>query len=846
MNSSRALKIFESAFCFSSDMGPNLGENQGGRKRTSVAGRRGSRGKGHKGSRRGGRGGSRQVPGAFGDLWLRAPTWLRRFAALVMAVSFLCGFAGIAYLAHLDSIVRERFEGVLFTVPSQVYSAPEILYPGLDWQLVDLRGALLRLGYRQADSSRALPPGQFVWSPHRVRIHLRAFEHPNREEASRDVVIRLRGPHIHQIRSVETGDELGAVLLEPERIGAYYGPDREQRELVALDELPRHMVDAVLAVEDQRFESHVGIDFRRIAGAMLANLRAGGIRQGGSTLTQQLVKNFFLTPERTYRRKLNEALMALIVEARYDKQQILESYLNEIYLGQRGATAIHGVGEATRSYFGKSASRLSVAEAALLAAIIQSPNGISPYRDPERAVRRRNLVLDLMRDQGRIDDRVYARAREEPLRLATITPDSHDDRYFLDLLQRQLDETYPAEMLTGEGVKIYSTLDLRLQRLAADALRHGIERIEARVPRLHQGEAQAALQGCLVAIRPRTGELLALGGGRDYRVSQFDRCIQARRQTGSVFKPIVYIAGLEPPSSGEDPTITLASFLDDSPLEIETRAGLWSPRNYDGEFHDTVPVREALERSLNVATARLAQDVGIERIRAVARRLGIDSYVPPVASVALGTAEVSPIEIARVYATIASGGLRPEVQAVEDVVDQRGAILERRRLRFERALSPGVAYLATSMLEGVALRGTAAGVRAGGLEGPIAAKTGTTDEERDLWFVGFTPDLVAVVWLGFDEPRRIGVPSSVGAMPVWREFVEGVTGGRVRGVFPRPPDVEPAEIEPESGALALAGCRDRRREYFLVGTLPGHVCPAGGGSEDVAPGRFLRWLRERF
>jgi penicillin-binding protein 1B len=785
------------------------------------------------------------MKGAFADIWLRAPVWLRRAAAVVVAVSFLLGFALMAYLVHLDGVVRERFEGVLFRVPSQVYAAPEILYPGLDWKLVDLRGTLLRLGYREADSGRALPPGQFVWSPHRVRVHLRSFEHPNRQEPSRDVVLRLGGRTIREMRSVRSGEEIGAVLLEPERIGAYYGSDREQRELVALDELPQHMTDAVLAVEDQRFESHVGIDLRRIAGAMLANLRAGGIREGGSTLTQQLVKNFFLTPERTLSRKLQEALMALLVEARYDKDQILESYLNEIYLGQRGATAIHGIGEASRSYFGKSASRLSVAEAGLLAAIIQSPNGISPYRDPERAVARRNLVLDLMRDQDRISADVYEQARQEPLRLAAITPDANDARYFLDLLQRQLVDTYPADALTGEGVKIYSSLDRRLQRLGADALRHGIERIEARVPALHEGrEGPAKLQGCLVALRPRTGELVALVGGRDYRISQFDRCVQAKRQSGSVFKPFVYIAALQPVGD-EPPTITLGSFLDDSPLSVETRKGPWTPRNYDGEFHDTVGVREALERSLNVATARLAQNVGIERVRRVAKDLGIESYIPPVPSVALGTAEVSPLEVARAYATIASGGLRPEVQAIEDVVDQDGQVLERRRLQFERVLSPGLAYLATSLLEGVALRGTAAGVRAGGLTGPIAAKTGTTDEERDLWFVGFTPDLVAVVWLGFDEPSRIGVPSSVGAMPIWREFVQGATGGTVRGVFPRPHDVERVEIEPKTGALALSGCRERRREYFLAGTLPEHRCPSGGSDEDAGPGRFFRWLRER-
>lgn len=772
---------------------------------------------------------------------LHAAPWQRRLAAGVLALAFALGFWLSAQLLALDRTVRERFEGVQFRVPSRVYSAPEILYPGLDWQRMDLRGTLRRLGYRETSQRRDLPAGQYVWNPRRLRVHLRAFQHPTRPEPARNVVLRLSGSEIREIRRLPSGEPVGFALLEPEPVGAYYGPEREQRELVELGELPPHVLDAVLAVEDQRFATHAGIDVRRIAGALWANLRAGSIRQGGSTLTQQLVKNFFLTPERTLSRKLREAAMALIVEARYDKPQILESYLNEIYFGQRGPTAIHGVGEAARLYFGKSAVSLDVAESGLLAAIIQSPNGISPFRDPARARRRRDLVLDLMLEQGRIDAAQHAEARGEPLHLASVSAESSDDRYFLDLLERQLADGYPGEALSEEGLRIYSSLDRRLQGLAAEALRAGIERIEARVPALH-GDPARPLQGCLLALRPRTGELLALVGGRDYRISQFDRCVQARRQTGSVFKPFVYIAGLEPHRG--KPFITLASFLDDSPLEVETPSGVWRPNNYDGIFHDTVSVREAIERSYNVATSRLALDVGLDRVAAVARRLGVESRLPQVPSLALGTAELSPLEVARAYATIASGGLRPRVQSVEDVVDAHGRVLERRNQDFERVLDAGTAYLATTLLQGVAARGTAAGVRAGGLSGPVAAKTGTTDEERDLWFVGFTPDLVAVVWLGFDEPRPVGLPSSAGALPIWRRFVEAVSGGEIRGAFPRPANVRRVAIDPHSGALAHAGCPESRDEYFLAGTLPTHVCPAGTSDARRGLGeRLLRWMR---
>jgi penicillin-binding protein 1B len=766
----------------------------------------------------------------------------------VVFLTFGVGFIAGSYVAGLNAIVRDRFDGQRFRVPSRVFSAPTILYPGLDWRLIDLRGTLERIGYRQATSVRDLPLGQFVWGPSRIRVHLRAFDHPSRPEPSHDVVIRLRGNQIDEIRSLPGGREMAAVLLEPEQLGAYYGLDHEQRELVTLDEVPRYLVDAILSVEDQRFETHPGIDLKRIGGAALANLRAGSIREGGSTLTQQLVKNFFLTPQRSYRRKAQEAVMALLVELRYDKRSILQAYLNEIYLGQRGSTAVHGVGEASHLYFGKTASQLTLAEAALLAAIIQSPNGLSPYRERERATQRRDLVLDLMKRQGRISQEAHAAARAEPLRLASVNPDPGDARYFLDLLRRQLSEAYDTEVLATEGLRIYSTLDRRMQRLAAISLSEGLDRLAARYPKLAKKRSGASLQGCLVVVRPQTGEIVALVGGRDYRESQYDRCTQARRQTGSVFKPFVYIAALEPESG---PVITLASILDDSPLEVHTPSGPWRPENYNSEFNGRVTVRRALERSLNVATARLAQEVGLPRVADVARRMGVTSRLPVVPSLALGTAEMSPLEIARAYATLANGGVRPRIQSIEDLVDVDGHTLERRRLRFERVLDAGTAFLATSLLAGVAERGTAAAVRSTGLRGPIAAKTGTSDGERDLWFVGFTPELVAVVWLGFDEPQSLGIPSSVGALPIWRRFVMDLTGGEIRGEFLRPPEVEVVDIDPATGALSLPGCPRRRSEYFLPGTVPTQVCPSdavAGGRDDAGDARderFLDWLRQQ-
>jgi penicillin-binding protein 1B len=504
---------------------------------------------------------------------------------------------------------------------------------------------------------------------------------------------------------------------------------------------------------------------------------------------------------------------------------------------------VHGVGEAARFYFGKPVADLGVSESALLAAIIQSPNGIAPHRAPEAARRRRDLVLGLMQDQGHLDADALAAALAEPLGLAAITPEPREARYFLDALRRQLPDFYDADLLASEGLRIYSTLDLRLQKLAASALHEGLVDLEKRFPRLVRGGPEKALQGCLVALRPQTGEVLALVGGRSYGESQFDRCTQARRQAGSVFKPMVYAAALEPREDG--PALTLADRLEDAPLRVRTPSGPWEPANFDREFHGSVSVREALEGSLNVATARLGQQVGIERVVDLAHRLGVASPLPEVPSVAIGSADVTPIELSRAYATLANGGIRPEIRTFEDVVDHEAHTLERQAVRFERVLDAGTAFLVSSLLQGVVERGTGQGVRAAGITGPVAAKTGTSNDERDAWFVGFTPELVVVVWVGFDDSRSTGLPASQLALPVWARFVRDATGGHVRGAFLPPPEVVSVEVDPLTGARALAGCPARQAEWFLAGTEPLRVCPPGAflpedGSE--VPRRLLEKL----
>ncbi len=740
--------------------------------------------------------------------------------ALFLTASAAGGIVG-RQLAELDQIVRARFEGTLFRVPSRVLSAPLILYPGLDPRLIDIRGTLERLGYREATSA-SLPLGRYRWTDREVRVHRRAFEHPSRAEPARLVSLTLSPTSIESIRDLQSKREIGALFLEPEAVGAYYGPDREQRELVRIEEVPQQMKDAVMAVEDQRFYSHVGLDFWRIGGAMAANLRAGSFVQGGSTLTQQLMKNFFLTPDKSLRRKVEEAAMALITDARYEKDAILEAYLNEIYLGQRGATGIHGIGEAARFYFGKPVRDLSLSESALIAGLIQSPNKLSPHRSPDAATARRDLVLRLMLQQGKIDQAAFAEATAEPLRVATITPDLRDARFFLDALRRDLPNFYGEATLAEEGLRIYSTLDLRLQRAASRVVREELERLEKGSRALAPKNGHR-LEACLVALRPQTGEVLALVGGRDYAASQFDRCTQARRPAGSVFKAFVYAAALEPANG--TPAITLASQLDDSALIVPVWRGNWAPQNFDHQFHGRVPVRTAFEKSYNVAAARLGQAIGVPRVREMARRVGIESPLPNVPSLALGSADVTPLELARAYATFASGGIRPRVRTFEDVIDAEGATLERQPIEFERVLDSGTAFLVTSLLQGVVERGTGAGIRSVGIAGPVAGKTGTSNEERDAWFAGFTPEMVVVLWVGFDEPRSLGQAAARIAVPIWARFLKEATGGEVAGMFPVPGDVAELEIDPTTGALALEGCPARVPEYFLRGTEPLETCP---------------------
>ncbi|HEU5219309.1 MAG TPA: PBP1A family penicillin-binding protein [Gemmatimonadales bacterium] len=595
----------------------------------------------------------------------------------------------------------------------------------------------------------------------------------------------------------------------------------ERRVPVALADLPDHLIQAVLAVEDQRFYQHHGLDIRRIAGAMVANIKAGGIAQGGSTITQQLAKNLFLSASRTPLRKLREAALALVLEIRYAKPVILEAYLNEIYLGQDADRGIHGVGAAARYYFGKPAARITLAESALLAGMISAPNRYMPTRNPESARQRRELVLKLLVDQQRVSRTVAERAGRAGLPVRTYRAAGVDGRYFRDFALAAIGSRPPAR-----GVAVYTTLDATLQRAAERAVGSGLDR-------LAMGGAEAGL----VAIDPRTGEVLAMVGGRDYGASQFNRATEARRQPGSAFKPVVALAALER-WEGRDPAFTLASVVDDEPLRVSTPQGPWEPGNYDGEFRGRVTVREAMEQSLNVPFARIGLAIGPDRIVAAARRLGITSPLHPVPSLALGSSEVTLMELVRAYGVLAAGGNLAAPRAVLGRARYGDRVGGEAAAEPARVIDPAVAYLVTSTLEGVVSRGTGRALNQDGRFGSIAGKTGTSNDWRDAWFIAYSPSLVVGAWVGFDDGRSLRLTGAGAALPIVARFLAEATSETEGGTFEVPEGIsEGYTTIADAGWDAECGSR----EYFLTGTEP-----AGGdcGMEPPEWGRSRGWISQ--
>jgi penicillin-binding protein 1B len=749
----------------------------------------------------------------------------KRFALLAALVGALCALAAVVWVRRLDGVLRARFEGRRFAIPSRVYADSAFVFPGLDLKDVGFFARLERLGYREVEKT-PLQKGDFRRGRDGIEIFLRDFSYPRHAVPDRRVLLRMQDGVVAEIRDLASAEEVFSLELEPELVTGLHEGRWEQRRLVTLAEVPPLLVRAILATEDQRFFAHHGIDPRGILRAAAANLLHGELEQGGSTLTQQLMKNFFLTPERSARRKIREIALALRAEALYTKNDILECYLNEIYLGQNGAQAIHGIWEASHFYFAKAPNRLSLAEVALLAGLVRGPNLYSPFRNPERARKRRDTVLGLLATNGVITREEYAAAVIAPLRQAPPRRMRRSAPYFVDLLYRELARDYSKDVLHHEGLDFFTTIDMQLQRAAEDAVANGLAALEKAHPRLSRGTER--VQAALVALRPQTGAIVALVGGRDYAASQFNRAVDARRQPGSVFKPFVYLAAFE--AGLASPSTTLI----DEPFEWQYDRRSWRPRNYKDTYYGPVSARFALAHSLNAATAHLAQQVGLARIRQVANDLGLAVSLPEVPSMILGAFEASPLQIARAYAAIANQGTATEPRLLKRVVDPGGELIESRPAHATQVAGAEATYLLTDMLAGAIDFGTGRGVRERGFALPAAGKTGTTNESRDAWFAGFTPNLVAVVWVGFDRDDPLGLTGAQAALPIWTAFMTAATAGTPARQFAVPAGIERARIDPLTAELAAA-CPHSVVEIFPRGQVPRRLCREHTGPPIVEP-----------
>ncbi len=746
-------------------------------------------------------------------------------AGLLFAVLLASG-----YILHLDFVIRERFEGRRFALPARVYARPLELYPGLKLTAAELVKELQLLGYRENPSPRE--PGSYRWRESRVTLMTRAFVFGDGMQPPVALQADFAGGRVERLQPLGGSEDLALLRLDPALIGGIYPGNNEDRVLVRLSEVPQRVVDALIAVEDVRFHSHRGVDPRGIARALVMTL-SGRSLQGGSTLTQQLVKNFFLSSERTLRRKLNEMIMALLLEVHYSKEEILETYLNEVYFGQDGNRAIHGFGLASAHFFDKPLMQVDLSEAALLVGMLKGPSYYSPRRHPERALGRRNLVLAAMAEAGVITDQQQLATRILPLGVVQRPPRGTSPYpAFLNLVHRQLRENYRDQDLRSEGLQIFTTLDPWVQQAAEQALVRRLEQLER-----NRGLPADSLQGAVLVSDARNGEVQAVVGGRNPRYEGFNRALDARRPVGSLIKPAIFLAALQPPHR-----YTLASLLDDSPLLLQQPGTEdWQPQNYDKEFHGSVPLYRALAQSYNVSTARLGLELGIAQVQENLRRLGVEPERPGYAASLLGTDAYSVLEMAQLYQTLA-GGFRIPPRAIREVLTFDGRPLQRYPLAVEQVIDAPTSYLLTTALQRVVTEGTGRSLSRYLPEGLGAAgKTGTTDALRDSWFAGFTGSRVAVVWLGRDDNQPAGLTGAEGALTVWGQLMAALEQEPLLPVVPE--GIENVWIEVSSGRRSAAACPDVIKLPFVVGTAPAEMAPCAAPREK---GAVRRWFERIF
>ena len=732
------------------------------------------------------------------------------------------------YSVYLGKTVRVKFEGKRWAVPAQIYARPLELYAGANVSAKQLQAELRFLGYREV--SQVSGPAQWSQKGRRFTIHTREFILWDGSEPGQAIVVDTGAAGIERIRGLQGGREIDLQRLEPALVGSIYPAHNEDRVLVQRSDLPEHLVQGLLAVEDRRFFEHGGVDLRGIARALWANVRAGKTVQGGSTLTQQLVKNFILTPERSLWRKVNEALMALIVDARYSKDEVLEAYANEIFLGQEGGRAIHGFGLAAQFYFNRPLRELRLHETALLVGLVRGASYYNPRRHPQRALERRNLVLDQMQAQGFIAQAEADATRK--LALGVIADGSTEVGRvpaFVDLVRRQLRRDYREEDLTSEGLRIFTTLDPWVQQQAATALGKRLQRIE-KARRIEKD----SLQGALVVVAAQNGEVQALVGGREAGFAGFNRALDAVRPIGSLIKPAVYLTALSQPDR-----YTLTTPIEDKAVDLTLPGGQrWQPQNYDHQLHGEVALHEALARSLNLATVNLGMQIGLRPVIATLRALGVNRDIDAFPSLLLGALSLSPIEVAQVYQSLAAGGFHSPLRAIRAVLDAANTPLQRYPLTVTQAADPAAVFLLNRNLVEVTAAGTGAalGQLLPGLQ--VAGKTGTTNDLRDSWFAGFSADRVAVAWVGRDDNAPIGLTGSQGAMPVWADLMGSIDNAPLQMLAP--PGVEYHWVD-GYGRLAAEHCEGAVAFPYIAGSQPAQRSDC---TEQQGLGGFLRDLFE--
>jgi penicillin-binding protein 1B len=749
-----------------------------------------------------------------------------KILALALLIPFLlASLVLIHYYFKFSRLIETRLATPLRhgDAPSEIYAAAFRLYPG---KRIDSNGLIARLkrdGYREDGAGRraqAAEPFFRVISPAVLEI-----SNALPGKGANTVRVKLNRAGIEEVRDVERSKKVDVFSLRPELISTVFDKNREKKKQVHFNDLPKSLVNAVLASEDKRFFRHSGIDLIRITKALFVDARSGDVVQGGSTLTQQFVKNFFLNPERTWKRKLAEAYLSILLEQRYSKQEIFEFYSNAVYLGQRGSFSIIGFGEAAEAYFNKRVNDLALSESALLVGIIPAPNKFSPYQYRERAKLRRDLVLDLMEENNFITHAEKLEAKKQPLGVKPATILNYSDApYYVDYVRELLLQEFSEGELTKRSYKVYTTLDPDLQKAAYEAVTNGLKTLDDSFSkRKRHAIPPGTVQASLIAIDPRTGEILAMVGGRNYAESQFNRITEARRQPGSIFKPIVYAAALDTAFSRPESPITVATTVMDEPSRFQFEKVTYEPKNFKNEYHGLVTLRTALMRSLNVATVKVAEMVGFDQVAQTAKKLGLSDDIKPYPSVALGTFEVTPLEMARAYTAFVNNGVLVEPVAIREITTSQGLQLKIEGTNKRAVLAPQTAYLVNSLMQSAINNGTGAGARSRGFTLPAAGKTGTS---HDGWFAGFTPDLLCIVWVGFDDNSELNLSGAQSALPIWTEFMKKATtmAPLSGGHFTMPDGIVQVEIDPQTGLLASPLCAQRAMEFFIKGSEPTTFC----------------------